>query len=348
MDSNMLTLLTVKQGISKSAGRLSFSNSRLNQYMLKRTDDKSEMPTRTMPTYVPLSQTLPPTPELPAARDSGTVQVSNGARLWYGLYGPEFSELSPSPDPVVVFLHGGKISSRWWGHQITYLAGRGHSAVAIDTRGHGRSSDSTLDKEAENADSTSLSKLTYELLASDVAVVLNQLGIPRAAVVGWSDGANTALALAMTEPELVDRAFVFGANYAPDQANLDGIRAIPFLDELQGRMRAEYKEISPTPGGFDEVYTRVSNMQSHEPRWQPADFKHIPTLFDRPVTAPIVWIVTGDSEEMIEQRVPGEMRDMIPGASLVVLPDVGHFAPLQDPDTINVLLKQWLTRRRHD
>jgi pimeloyl-ACP methyl ester carboxylesterase len=70
------------------------------------------------------------------------------------------------------------------------LVGSGHRAVLIDSRGHGRS---TRD----------LRSFTYELMASDVLAVMDALQLERAAIVGWSDGACTALILARQAPARV-------------------------------------------------------------------------------------------------------------------------------------------------
>ena len=57
----------------------------------------------------------------------------------------------------------------------------GYRAVLIDSRGHGRS---TRDARP----------YSYELMASDVVAVMDALGVERAAMVGWSDGACTRVA----------------------------------------------------------------------------------------------------------------------------------------------------------
>jgi pimeloyl-ACP methyl ester carboxylesterase len=280
------------------------------------------------PQYVPLYQTLPATPKLPASRFEGTARINN-IQLWYGLYGPP---MSPSRTPLV-FLHGGKISSKWWGHQIDYATRKGHTVIAVDTRAHGRSSDNL------NV------PLSYDLFADDLAALLEFLKVPRASIVGWSDGANTALSMAMLHGDKVDRIFAFGANYRPDQANTTGIPTIPFLQDLFTRMKTDYKALSSTPGSYATFVDRVGAMQAQYPSWDSKDFAKIKTLYQDPARAPIVWIVDGDSEEIVLRRVPGELRDMIWGSSLVLLPDVGHFAPLQDPGTFNVMIDRWLSRR---
>ncbi|KAM7216608.1 Alpha/Beta hydrolase protein [Rhypophila decipiens] len=293
------------------------------------------------PGYVPLYQTLPPTPVLPSnARFFGSANINN-ISLWYTLYGPPLNK--PQKKLPVVLLHGGKISSRWLTHQIKYLSSPplSHPVIAIDTRSHGRSSDDPS------------VPLSYSLFANDTATLLrSHLGISRAGFVGWSDGANTILSLLIDHHStpnaaLVDRAFIFGANYRYDQLNVTGLLRIPFLNDLAGRMQSEWTALTPNlPKDYAAFSTRVSAMQDTSPSWSAGDFGKIKTLYQDPKNAPIVWIVDGDSEEIVQRSVAGEMRDMIWGSSLVILPDVGHFAPVQDPGTFNAMLARWIYRER--
>lgn len=90
---------------------------------------------------------------------------------------------------------------------------------------------------------------------------------------------------------------------------------------------------------------RCLAMQATFLRSTGKDFAKIQSRHQNAQNAPIVWIVTGDSDELIEDQVAGEMHNMITGSALVVLPEVGHFAPLQDPETFNALLDIWLSSR---
>ncbi|KAF4453528.1 hypothetical protein FALBO_15965 [Fusarium albosuccineum] len=278
--------------------------------------------------YVPLSQTLPPTPELPPAVTTGYFN-NNNVSLWYSVHGaPLRAEQSP-----VILLHGGKISSRWWGHQVAHLAAQNHTVIVTDTRAHGRSSDHLE------------TPLSYDLFASDTVALLDHLDISSASFAGWSDGAITALTLAMNYGDRVERVFAFGASYRPDQVNMDGIKAMPFLLNLQSRMKSDYQMLSPTPDNFDTFLAKSNAMQRKYPLWDEDDFKRITTLAQNPITGCVVWIATGDSEEMIQRHVSAEMHGMINGSSLVVLPEVSHIGPMQDPDMFNAMLDCWLSRR---
>jgi alpha/beta hydrolase fold len=110
---------------------------------------------------------------LPVTNDQGYVE-HNGARIWYATYG------SGSP---VILLHGGLGHRGNWGYQVPALVRSSYRAIVIDSRGHGRS---TRDARP----------FMYELMAFDVSAVIGALHIEKAALVGWSDGACTALILA--------------------------------------------------------------------------------------------------------------------------------------------------------
>src|SRR6202020_2212413 len=129
---------------------------------------------------------------LPVTKDLGYVE-HEGARIWYASYG------SGSP---VILLHGGLGHSGNWGFQVPPLVRSGYRAVLIDSRGHGRSTRAAR-------------PFSYELMASDVLAVMDALHLEKAVLVGWSDGACTALILAAKAPARIAGVFFFGCNMDP-------------------------------------------------------------------------------------------------------------------------------------
>jgi pimeloyl-ACP methyl ester carboxylesterase len=243
--------------------------------------------------YTPPWTTLPPTPELPHAYHEAHAPINN-ISLWYGLYGPRIGQAG---SPVVV-LHGGKISSRWWGRLIKSLE-CDFSVIAIDTRAHGRSTDDLS------------VKLSYNQFAADAIALLDHLKIPKASFVGWSDGAVTSLTIAMNYPARADRIIAFGANYRPDQANATGLAGVTFGEDLYNRQKTQYLQLSPDPHpNFERFYQRVVAMQEVEPFWDEKDFAKIP-VFGEDKDAPFVLVAAGDYEEAIIRTVPGEIHGMV-------------------------------------
>ena len=240
--------------------------------------------------------TLPPTPTLPAAAESGYAPV-NGVKIWYAVFG--------SGEPVVM-LHGGLGNSNYWGNQVPELA-KHYKVIVMDSRGHGRS---TRNEEPYG----------YDLMASDVVGLLDYLKIDKTALVGWSDGAILGLDIAIHHPERLTKLFAFAANTNPGEVK-DVSKSDVFNAYIE-RAAGEYEKLSATPTEFGPFVDQIAKMWATQPNWTADDMKKI--------TVP-TWIVDGDRDEAIKRENTEFMADNIPGAGLLILPNVSHFAFLQDP-----------------
>ena len=186
-------------------------------------------------------------------------------------------------------------------------------------------------------------KLTRSIVAAGcdaIAVdpdnaMLDALRIDRVDVVGWSDGANVGLDLAMRHPRRIGKLFAFGAN-----ASVSGMAADldkqPIFPQLMQRMTADYARLSPTPGDFEVLSGQMGKMWATQPEWTDAQLAAI--------TSP-VWIVDGDHEEFILRGHTEKLARSIPGAGLLILPGASHFAPLQAPGLFNATVLQFLDGR---
>lgn len=247
---------------------------------------------------------------LPATPEQGYVAHS-GARIRYAAYGS---------GPPVILLHGGLGHSGNWGFQVPAIVAAGYRAIVIDSRGHGRS---TRDDRP----------FSYELMASDVRAVMDALQVSRAALVGWSDGACTALVLAATSPERAAGVFFFGCNMDP--SGTKEIEFTPVLQRCFGRHAHDYAQLSATPDQFGAFADAVGQMQQTEPNYSAEDLAAI--------RVPVA-IVQSEHDEFIKPEHAAYLARSIPGAQLIELPDVSHFAPLQRPDQFNAAVLAFLAR----
>ncbi len=251
---------------------------------------------------------VPPTPALPKPERSGTVPV-NGVRVWYAAFGHGLP---------VILLHGGLGNSNYWGLQVPALA-QHYEVMVMDSRGHGRS---TWDGKP----------IGYHLMASDVIAVMDALHIPKAAIVGWSDGAIIGLDIAIHHPERLSRLFAFGAN-----SNVAGVMdpgdSSTFSTYI-ARTREEYAKLSPAPASFDAFHDALNKMWDTEPDFSDAQLLSIsvPT-----------WIVDGDRDEIIKRQDTDRMARLIPAAGELILPRVSHFACLQNPKQFNMAVLNFLS-----
>jgi pimeloyl-ACP methyl ester carboxylesterase len=254
-------------------------------------------------------QTLPFPKPLPRASASGFAP-HDGARIYYATFGA---------GPPVILLHGGLANGRYWGDQVPALMRAGYRVVLIDSRGHGRSS-----RDAR--------PYTYELMESDVVAVMDRLGLRRAAVAGWSDGAIIGLVMAIRNPERVTRVFAFAANMDPSGVKPD-VGKNPTFARFEARAAQDYAALSPTPRGYADFARAINRMWDTEPRYKAADLAKIRT----PAA-----IVDGDHDEAIKREHTEYLARAIPGAELIILPGVSHFAMLQRPAEFNQALLAFL------
>ena len=252
---------------------------------------------------------LPPTPSLPKAAKSGLAPV-NGVKIWYAEFGPK------NGTPVIL-LHGGLGNSDYFGKQVPALAKK-YRVIVMDSRGHGRSS----------RDATPYG---YDLMASDVLGLLDYLKIKRAAVIGWSDGAILGLDIAIHHPERISKLFAFAAN--SDPTGVSDISTSTVFNAYINRTGEEYAKLSPTPTEFQAFLDQIGKMWASQPNFTKEQLAAIKTP---------TWIVDGDRDEAIKRENTSFMAATIPGAGLLILPQVSHFAFLQDPDGFNAALLHFL------
>jgi pimeloyl-ACP methyl ester carboxylesterase len=250
---------------------------------------------------------------LPVTSDQGYVE-NDGARIWYAAYGSDQSERA------VILLHGGLGHSGNWGYQVPALIQNGYRTVVIDSRGHGRS---TRDARP----------YTYELMASDVSAVMDTLQLEKAALVGWSDGACTALILASKAPARVAGVFFFACNMDP--SGTKEFEFTPIVKRCFGRHVKDYQALSATPDQFDEFSEAVGLMQRTQPNYSAHDLAQI--------SVPVA-IVHSEHDEFIKREHAEYLARSIPNAEFVYLPGVSHFAPLQRPEQFNSAALAFLSK----
>ena len=246
---------------------------------------------------------------LPAATHQGYIE-NDGARIWYSTYGA---------GEDVILLHGGLGNSGNWGYQVPSLVESGRRVILIDSRGHGRS---TRDSRP----------YTYELMASDVLAVMDAVNVEKTAVVGWSDGACIALILAMQVPSRITRVFYFACNMDPS-----GTKEIewpnPVIDRCLSRHRKDYASLSATPDQFDDFFAAIGLMMKTEPNYTAAQLGEI--------RVPVA-ITISERDEFIRMEHAEYLARSIPGAKLILLQEVTHFAPVQRPDSFNSVVQAFL------
>ncbi len=253
---------------------------------------------------------IPPAPPMPEAASSGTVNV-NGIDMYHAIYG----DADGTP---ILLIHGGLAHGDIWAAQVADLM-QDHTVIVADTRGHGRSTNDG-------------SEYTYARLAADYLALLDQIGVDRVHLVGWSDGANIGYSISQTNPERLASHFAHAGNIT-----LDGVDPSVETNEVfgtyVGMMAGDYAEMSPTPDGFENFLGAVAKMWGSSKPGGPDALKS--------VTVPTL-VVQSEFDEAILMDHSKMIAGIMPSADFLVLEDVSHFASFQAADEYTDAIRKFI------
>jgi pimeloyl-ACP methyl ester carboxylesterase len=250
--------------------------------------------------------------------DKGAYAQINGVRLYYERYGR---------GAPIVLLHGGFSHIAGQGRLIGLLAGH-YEVIAVDTRGHGRS---TLDDQP----------LAYPLLADDIARLLEELRLGPVTVIGHSDGGVTGYILAAKHPAKVRALVANGANFR--KAGRGGLTPrisewietiTPTMVEQWGDVRPPYERLNPD-ADWDRFVTKVKELWQSETGLTEEDLKA--------VRCPVL-ISHGDRDSFVSLADIVWMYEQIPNASLYVAPNGGHSHPRDQIEAFGPIVLRFLNR----
>ncbi len=250
-------------------------------------------------------------------RAAGQVAREPGTQIAW----EEFGTAAGSP---VLVLHGGLTTTTVMIGIIETLAAASFRVIAIDSRGHGKSTNGA-------------EQLSYEMMADDVVAVLDALKIDRAAVVGWSDGGNIALDLARRYGQRTTKIVAIGANHRPAPEGMNVVEVQMFKDAepdsaLFWPMRRMYESHSPTPEKWATLFRQEQRLAFTEPNWSLADLSLIavPVLF-----------ISGEHDLLLLPYATN-MKNAIRGARLEVIAGETHMLPVANPAAVAPLMLAFL------
>lgn len=244
---------------------------------------------------------------------------------------------------TLLFIHGLGSSIRDWENQIRHFSGH-YRVIALDLRGHGRS-----DKPQ--------GPYSCELFASDIAGFIRLLGVGPAHIVGLSLGGFIGCQLAVDHRGLV-RSLVM-------------VNSVPGLprDTVRDRLRIQWALLlrqlivrwfgMRALGRFlgKRLFPRVDQealRQDFIERWAEND-KHaylssLATVSEwglehrlGAIACPTC-LISGEHDFFPLSLKEACVKTM-PDARLVVIPDSGHFTPLDEPDRFNEALMSFLSEQ---
>jgi pimeloyl-ACP methyl ester carboxylesterase len=220
----------------------------------------------------------------------------NGLRTYYEVHG--------EGEPLLL-MHGGFCTVEVLSALSSELS-RVYRVIAPERRGHGR----TADVEGP---------FDYDRMAQDTTGIMDALGIESAHLVGFSDGANTALVVAVQRPELVKKLVSIGGNfhYNGIAPQLHQFMAAATPDNFMQELAIPYKDLSPDgPEHFPVVFAKIMRMWKTEPK----------LTVEQLATIAVPSLIISADRDMITLEHTLEMFRAIPNSQLYVVPRANHMS----------------------
>jgi pimeloyl-ACP methyl ester carboxylesterase len=231
-------------------------------------------------------------------------------------------------DPALVFVHGWSCDKSYWEAQEGHFA-ENHKVVMVDLAGHGESG---LDRK----------EWTIEAFGKDVAAVVKKLGLDRVILIGHSMGGPVITAAARQMPGrvigLVGVDTFHNVEEEVTKERLDRFTA-PFKEDFKEATRKFVRRMFPADADPALVERVVSDMASAPPDIGITAFE---ALFNYEMKAALkdarvpIYCINSDR---YPTDVEAGRRHAMP-FELKLMPGIGHFVMMEDPETFNRLLME--------
>lgn len=210
-------------------------------------------------------------------------------------------------------MHGNGGSINSFKSQIPFLAEH-YQVISVDTRGQGKS----IDKTSKN--------FSYDLFAEDVKSLLDTLNLKQVNLLGWSDGGNTGLILAMKQPEYIKKLITMGANLSPDPTAIQA--------KILNQTQTDINKLKSKNDINNRTPIMLLEMLLSEPHILHKDLSKI--------TAKTL-ILAGEKDIILENHTK-LIANSIPNAEVIILKNQSHFAPHENPELFNKTVLDFLTK----
>lgn len=248
--------------------------------------------------------------------------------------------------PAVLMLHGLLGRASHWAPTARRLAPR-YRVLALDQRGHGHSAKPQ-------------GPYTPEVYALDALAAVEQLGLAPVVLVGHGMGALTAWQCAARRPDLVAavvlcdmRAAALGE--AGQREWVDWLRTwpLPFatLADVRRWFATEDPWADPPNPARGEFFAEV--MAEGEDGWRPLHtIEHVlrsrahwirDAHWDELAAVPCPALVVRGPGGELGRAEAQEMVRVLPRGRYAEIPDAGHLAPWEQPDTWNAAIETFIS-----
>lgn len=211
----------------------------------------------------------------------------------------------------LILIHGNGESCDYFEHQIAHFSKQYH-VIALDTRGHGKSP-------------RGKKPFTIKQFAEDLHDFMDEKGIEKAVILGFSDGGNIALTFALKYPEQVEKMIVNGANLFPS-----GVKPL-----YQWPIEIGYRIAKMFSRKSDKALRNAEmlGLMVNEPHIEPPELSHL--------TMPV--LVVAGTKDMIKDSHTRLIYKNLPNAQLNII-EGNHFVANKNADAFNKVVDEFLRK----
>ena len=233
---------------------------------------------------------------------SGYSEV-NGIKMYYELYGQ---------GKPLVLIHGGGSTIQTSFGRIIPLFSKDRQLICVELQAHGRTSDRN-------------SELSFEQDADDVAILLKNLNIKKADILGFSNGGNTALQIAIRHPELCNKIIAASILLKRDGTfpQFWEFMKSGTFEQMPQQYKDAFLKVNPDSTKLMTMYQKCANRMIH--------FKDVPDEQIKAISAPVL-LVNGDTDVATSEHVV-TLSKMISNCKLAIIPG-GHGAYIGEITTL--------------
>lgn len=245
--------------------------------------------------------------------------------------GLHYQEYGDKNDSLMVFLHGGGVSSWMWDKQIQYFSH--YHCMTIDLPEQGAS------------------KCTENFSIQLSADIINELIEKKAngkevIVIGFSLGAQVTIQMLSINPNLIDYAFINSALVRPNSFLRKMIRPsikLTFpLVKNRSFAKLQAKTLYVDNESFDTYYKESSQMKSDtliRILEENMSFE-IPNNFNNAKGK--ILVTVGEKEKAVMKKSAIDIVSSNANCIGIVIPNVGHGISLMNPNFFNQMIEKWI------
>ena len=227
-----------------------------------------------------------------------------------------FSYEWPHDGEAVVLLHGGLSQTSHWDTNILPAVEDSFNVFGYDRTGHGFTGDRN-------------GSFHFDFQTNEAIEYLEDVVKEPAHLIGYSDGANIALMVAIKRPDLVKSIVSIAANY-----HHSGIHPLPDFDgNIAQEDRDEYAITSPdAPHTLDEKIRKMSAIWKVEPDIAQSDLATI--------ECPVL-VIAGD-DDVVRHEHTIDLFEKLALGRLAIVPGTSHGLVKEKPAIVQALIEDFL------